>query len=200
MSFGSQTVGDVVVSKFDMHVYTSVLTSDEIKNLVAKYAIPLDLHPCVPPSGLTMNMLPVDKIGKGGQDKIFNEFCTSLKHWKGRFFLIDRHAISDVMPWRHQNFVVVDPPPTGIPEKSDRQKVVEYESERAPAAKRKAQTARDKAIGKRSTVEGTSRRTEKKKGAPLTFAWMNPKEMILPAVVPEPIILLHLSIPSFRMM
>nr|GEV60842.1 hypothetical protein [Tanacetum cinerariifolium] len=88
----------------------------------------------------------------------------------------------------------------GIPEKSDRQKVVEYKSERAPAAKRKAQTARDKAIEKRSTVEGTSRRTEKKKGAPLTFAWMNPKEMILPAVVLEPIILLHLSIPSFRMM
>ncbi|GKC51462.1 hypothetical protein Tco_1074207, partial [Tanacetum coccineum] len=63
MSFGSQAAGDVVVLKFDMHVYTSVLTSDEVKNLAEEYAIPSDLHPCVPPSFLTMNRPPVDKIG-----------------------------------------------------------------------------------------------------------------------------------------
>nr|GEY63771.1 hypothetical protein [Tanacetum cinerariifolium] len=68
MSFGSQTAGDDVVLKFDMHVYTSVVTSEEVKSLVAKYAIPLDLHPCVPPSGLTMNRLPVDKIGSKGKE------------------------------------------------------------------------------------------------------------------------------------
>nr|GEU91526.1 transposase (putative), gypsy type [Tanacetum cinerariifolium] len=62
MSSGPQTAGDVVFPKFDMHVYTSVLTPGEVKNLVAEYAIPSDLHPCVPPSGLTMNRLPVDKI------------------------------------------------------------------------------------------------------------------------------------------
>nr|GFA77435.1 hypothetical protein [Tanacetum cinerariifolium] len=62
MSFGSQTAGEAVVLKFDMHVYTSVLTFDEVKNLVDEYVIPSDLHPCVPPSGLTMNKLPVDKI------------------------------------------------------------------------------------------------------------------------------------------
>ncbi|GKB91934.1 hypothetical protein Tco_0964206, partial [Tanacetum coccineum] len=62
MYFGSQSSGDVVVLKFDMHVYPSVMTFDEVKNLVAEYAIPLDLHPCVPPFGLTMNKLPVDKI------------------------------------------------------------------------------------------------------------------------------------------
>ncbi|GJV62326.1 hypothetical protein Tco_1468426 [Tanacetum coccineum] len=137
MSSGSQTVGDAIIPKFDMHVYTSVLTLDEVKNLVAKYAIPLDLHPCVPPTSLTMNRLPVDKIGiydqylelsgvrghwfsferhsgKGGQDKIFNEFCTSLKHWKDRFFLIDCRTTLDAMPWRHQNSSVTDPPPTGV--------------------------------------------------------------------------------------
>ncbi|GJS86120.1 hypothetical protein Tco_0752661 [Tanacetum coccineum] len=194
MAFGSQTVGDAVVPKFDMHVYTSVLTSDEVKSLVAEYAIPLDLHPYVPPSSLTMNRLPADKIGiydqyldlsgvrvpfstfllsvikhfrvhisqlvplglnrltmfeiycrsleinpsvnlfrafyklnkhghwfsferrlrKGGQGKIFNEFCTSLKHWKDRFFLIDRRAIPDAMPWRHQDSSVADPAPTGV--------------------------------------------------------------------------------------
>nr|GEU60076.1 hypothetical protein [Tanacetum cinerariifolium] len=59
MSFGYENIGDVVILKFDMHVYTS----DEVKNLIAKYAIPLDLYPCVPPSGLTMNRLPADKIG-----------------------------------------------------------------------------------------------------------------------------------------
>nr|GEX73021.1 hypothetical protein [Tanacetum cinerariifolium] len=142
MSFGSQTVGDAVVLKFDMHVYTSVLTFDEVKNIVAEYAIPLDLHPCIPPSGLTMNRLLADKIdpkimimimisfyklnkqghwfsferrsGNRSQGKIFNEFCTSLKHWKDRFFLTDRHAISDAMPWRHQDSSVTDPAPTGV--------------------------------------------------------------------------------------
>nr|GEV18457.1 hypothetical protein [Tanacetum cinerariifolium] len=151
MSFGSQTVGDAVILKFDMHVYTSVLTSDEVKNIVAEYAIPLDLHPCIPPSGLTMNRLSADKIciydqylelsgvrvsfstfllsvikhfcghwfsferrsGKRSQGKIFNEFCTSLKHWKDRFFLIDRRAIPDAMPWRHQDSSMTDPAPTG---------------------------------------------------------------------------------------
>ncbi|GJX42741.1 hypothetical protein Tco_0257731 [Tanacetum coccineum] len=194
MSFGAQTVGGAVISTFDIHVYTSVLTSDEVKILVAKYAIPLDLHPCVRPSGLTMNRLPVDKTGiydqylelsgvrvpfstfllgvikhfrvhisqlvllglnlltmfeiyrrsleitpsinlfrafykfnkqgywfsferrseKGGHDKISNEFCTSLKHWKDRFFLIDRRAIPDAIPWRHQISSVADPPLTGF--------------------------------------------------------------------------------------
>nr|GEU29104.1 putative transposase (putative), gypsy type [Tanacetum cinerariifolium] len=149
---------------------------------------------------------------KRGQDKIFNEFCTSLKHWKDQFFLIDRRAIPDAMSWRHQNSSVADPPPTGvraedihrlceniidlcpvhsamlyaiglttiwkhvghhpvfkdgegtvatnmsqflkflmvggIPEKSDHQKVVEYENERVLAAKKKAQAARDKATEK----------------------------------------------------
>ncbi|GJV81900.1 hypothetical protein Tco_1517770 [Tanacetum coccineum] len=52
--------------------------------------------------------------GKGGHGKIFNEFCTSLKHWKDCFFLIDCRAIPDAMPWRHQDSSVADPPPTGV--------------------------------------------------------------------------------------
>ncbi|GKF57909.1 hypothetical protein Tco_0171446, partial [Tanacetum coccineum] len=62
MSFGSQSVGDAVILKFDMHVNPSVLSSDEVNCLVAEYAIPSDLHPCVPTSGLTMNKLTADKI------------------------------------------------------------------------------------------------------------------------------------------
>ncbi|GJS87462.1 hypothetical protein Tco_0770098 [Tanacetum coccineum] len=257
MSSGSQSAGDAVIPKFDMHVNPSVLSSDEVNSLVAEYAIPSNLHPCVPPSGLTMNRLPADKIvssvrfessdhghwfsferrsGKGGHDKIFNEFCMSLKHWKDRFFLIDRRAIPDAMPWRHQDSSVADPAPTGvraedihrlcdlrpvhpamlydvaatsmsqflkfpmaggvrvgretslaanevipqhttpplpsgsqIPEKSDHQRVVEVENERVLAAKRKAQIAKDKAVGKKAAEE-VSHRTKKRKTAPLSFA------------------------------
>ncbi|GKA35484.1 hypothetical protein Tco_0721975 [Tanacetum coccineum] len=56
----SFSAGDAVVPKFDMHVNPSVLTSDEVNSLVVEYAIPLDLHPCVPPSDLTMNRLSAD--------------------------------------------------------------------------------------------------------------------------------------------
>nr|GEV14141.1 hypothetical protein [Tanacetum cinerariifolium] len=94
MAFGSQTAGDAVVPKFDMHVYTSVLTSDEVNSLVSEYAIPLALHPCVPHSNLTTNRLPADKIGP--------------------FFLIDRRSIPDAMPWRHQDSNVADSAPTGL--------------------------------------------------------------------------------------
>ncbi|GJS86119.1 ubiquitin-conjugating enzyme 25 [Tanacetum coccineum] len=45
---------------------------------------------------------------------------------------------------------------TQIPEKSDHQKAVEYENERVLAAKRKAQAAKDRAVGKRAATEGTS--------------------------------------------
>ncbi|GJX23051.1 putative reverse transcriptase domain-containing protein [Tanacetum coccineum] len=62
MSFGSQPAGDPVVPKFDMHIYTSILTIDEVNSLVKEYAIPLYLHPWVPPSTMTMNKLLKDKI------------------------------------------------------------------------------------------------------------------------------------------
>nr|GEV09971.1 hypothetical protein [Tanacetum cinerariifolium] len=176
-----------------MHVYTFVLTSDEVKNLVTEYVILLDLHPCVLPSSLTMNRLLADKIGKEGQGKIFNEFCTSLKHLKDHFFLIDRRANLDAMPWRHQDSSVADPAPTSvhaedirqlcdplpvclnfssslwlevfelIPEKFDHQKVVEYENERKLEAKRKAQAAKDRAVMKRAATKGASQRMKKKK-------------------------------------
>ncbi|GJV75192.1 hypothetical protein Tco_1506776 [Tanacetum coccineum] len=211
VSSGSQSVGDAVVPKFDMHVNPSVLTSDEVNNLVVEYAIPLDLHPCVPPSGLTMNRLPADKIG-------------ALVLLRAP---LDRYAIPDAMPWRHQDSSVADPPPTGvyaqdirrlfatsmsqflkfpmvggvrvgkgtalaanevipqhttpplpsssqIPKKSDHQRVVEVDNERVFAAKRKAQTAKDKVVGKRA-AEGASQRTKKKKTTPLSFALSDSK-------------------------
>nr|GEV37961.1 hypothetical protein [Tanacetum cinerariifolium] len=111
-AFGSQTAGDVVISKFDMHVYTSVLTSDEVNNLVAEYAIPLDLHPCVPHFGLTMNRLLADKIGRSRQ--YFQRVLYESEALEGLFFLIDRRAIPGAMPWRNQDSSVADSAPTGV--------------------------------------------------------------------------------------
>ncbi|GJY58422.1 hypothetical protein Tco_0458314 [Tanacetum coccineum] len=48
----------VVVPKFDMHIYTSELTSTELKDAINGYCIPLDLHPRLPHPGMTMNRLP----------------------------------------------------------------------------------------------------------------------------------------------
>nr|GEV78747.1 hypothetical protein [Tanacetum cinerariifolium] len=58
----------------------------------------------------------------------------------------------------------------GISEKSDHQKVVEYENDRVLAVKRKAQAAKGKAVEKRATTEGASHRLKKKKTAPLSLA------------------------------
>ncbi|GKC71011.1 hypothetical protein Tco_1116894 [Tanacetum coccineum] len=162
MSFESQTVGDAVVPKFDMHVYTSVLTSDEVKNLVAEYAIPLDLHPCVPPSGLTINRLPVDKI----EDQSSSVAVYPLT---GRPLARD---ICSIHVGHHPVFK--DGEGTVATSMSQFLKFlmargVRVENEGVLAAKRKAQATKDKATRKRSAAEGTSRPTKKKKGAPLTF-------------------------------
>ncbi|GKB30355.1 hypothetical protein Tco_0869756 [Tanacetum coccineum] len=41
-----------------------------------------------------------NKTGRGTR-KCFKEVTTSLKGWKKKFFLLDRRAIPDAMPWRH---------------------------------------------------------------------------------------------------
>ncbi|GJT53185.1 hypothetical protein Tco_0988239 [Tanacetum coccineum] len=225
MASRSQTVGDVVIPKFDMHVYTSVLTSDDVKSLVAEYAIPLDLHPCVPPSGLTMNRLPLDKIGSlvllrtsFGERRSRQDFQQVLHESEAlegpdssvadpapidvcaedirQLFenVIDLRLVHPAMlyavglmtVWKHvghhpvfkdgegtgvriskgttlvSNEAILQhttpPLPSGtqIPEKPDHQKVVEYENEKVLAVKRKAQAAKDRAVGKRATTEGTS--------------------------------------------
>nr|GFA40054.1 hypothetical protein [Tanacetum cinerariifolium] len=102
--------------------YPSGLNVDEVINIAEEYGIHLDLRPRVPSSTMTMNNPPSDAIGSlvllrmsfGGRDKIFNEFCSSLKNWKDRFFLIDLRAIPDAMPWRHHDSSVSDPPPISV--------------------------------------------------------------------------------------
>ncbi|GJS86016.1 hypothetical protein Tco_0752557 [Tanacetum coccineum] len=88
----------VVLPKFDMHVITSDLTSDELKTTVDEYAIPEDLHPRLPPPESLFSF--ENKTG-GRARKCFKEVTTSLKGWKKKFFVIDRRAIPDAMPWRY---------------------------------------------------------------------------------------------------
>ncbi|GJT52434.1 hypothetical protein Tco_0978591 [Tanacetum coccineum] len=76
----------MVFPKFDMHVYTSILTSGELKGAITNYCIPTDLHPRIPPPGLTMNKLPskyigiyIEQLEQGGCEMILFEIrCRSL--------------------------------------------------------------------------------------------------------------------------
>nr|GEX79096.1 hypothetical protein [Tanacetum cinerariifolium] len=128
-----------------------LLTSDVVKTLVADYAIPLDLHLCVPSSGLTMNRLPADKIG--------------VRVGKGVAL-----TANEVIP---QHITLPLPSGSQIPEKFDHQKVGEYENERVLAAKRKARATKDWADGKRAATEGASQRPKKKKTSHLSFAMLD---------------------------
>ena len=40
--------------------------------------------------------------------KCFKEVLTGLKHWKSKFFLIDRRAIPDAMAWRHRDSKITE--------------------------------------------------------------------------------------------
>nr|GEW54729.1 hypothetical protein [Tanacetum cinerariifolium] len=68
----------VVLPKFDMHIYNSELTLEELKNAITEYCIPMDLYPLPLHPGMTMDMLP--------SRKCFKEVTTSLKGWKKKFF------------------------------------------------------------------------------------------------------------------
>nr|GFA74848.1 hypothetical protein [Tanacetum cinerariifolium] len=57
MSFGSDSASEPVVPKFDMHVYTSTMTVDEVNSVAKEYGIPMDLRPRVPSSNMTMDAL-----------------------------------------------------------------------------------------------------------------------------------------------
>ncbi|GKG38233.1 hypothetical protein Tco_0457456, partial [Tanacetum coccineum] len=51
-----------------------------------------------------------NKTGRRTQ-KCFKEITSSLKGWK-KFFLLDRRAIPDAMPWRHSDTDLHDDFPT----------------------------------------------------------------------------------------
>ncbi|GJZ33968.1 hypothetical protein Tco_0579404 [Tanacetum coccineum] len=49
--------------KFDMHLYTSSMDEIHVNWYIKSYNILIDLHPCVAPTGMTMDQLPDDAIG-----------------------------------------------------------------------------------------------------------------------------------------
>ncbi|GJW11474.1 hypothetical protein Tco_1577301 [Tanacetum coccineum] len=125
-----------IVPKFDMPHHQSSMSAKDVKSLVRKYNIPLDLHPCAPYDGWTMDKSPEEvigilptvnlsrvfykiskqghwfsfkkRVGKNVGGKIFNETFSRMRGWKDRFFFIDQRAISDVMAWRHHDSGVND--------------------------------------------------------------------------------------------
>ncbi|GKB24034.1 reverse transcriptase domain-containing protein, partial [Tanacetum coccineum] len=64
----------VVMPKFDMHTYTFTLTSKELKDAITEYCILMDLHPRLPPSGLTMDKLPSRYSDTDVQDDFPNNY------------------------------------------------------------------------------------------------------------------------------
>ncbi|GJX43819.1 hypothetical protein Tco_0260495 [Tanacetum coccineum] len=75
----------VVLAKFDMHIYTSELTPEELEEAIKEYGIPLDLHPQLPPPDLTMDKLPfafigiyVEQIEQGGLRIPFSTFFLAV--------------------------------------------------------------------------------------------------------------------------
>ncbi|GJU26008.1 ribonuclease H-like domain-containing protein [Tanacetum coccineum] len=84
----------MVFPKFDMHIYTSELTSSELKTAVTEYNIPMDLHLHLPPPGMTLNRLSLRYIGlyieqlkQGGLRIPFSSFFLAvIRHFGGHWF------------------------------------------------------------------------------------------------------------------
>ncbi|GKE52697.1 hypothetical protein Tco_1487853 [Tanacetum coccineum] len=56
-----------------------------------------------------------NKVG-GRARKCFKEVTSSLRGWKKKFFLVDRRAVPEAMPWRHANSDLRDNFPTNYRE------------------------------------------------------------------------------------
>ncbi|GKE31915.1 hypothetical protein Tco_1451237 [Tanacetum coccineum] len=75
----------VVIPKFDMQIYTSSLTLEELNQAIKEFYIPTDLRPRLPSPDLTMNKLPNDVIGiyveqldHGGMRILFSTFLLAV--------------------------------------------------------------------------------------------------------------------------
>nr|GEY97295.1 hypothetical protein [Tanacetum cinerariifolium] len=112
MSFGSQAAGEAIVLKFDMHVYTSVLTSDE------------DSSVADPPSTAVRaeDILLVSSMSE------FLRFpmAGGMSVCKGTTL-----AATEAIPQHSTPPLPIGDP---IPKKTDHQRVVKFENERILAA------------------------------------------------------------------
>ncbi|GJZ53095.1 hypothetical protein Tco_0607980 [Tanacetum coccineum] len=62
MAEEDQPAAAVITPKFDMPYHQSKLSSTEVKSITKEYGVPLNLHPRVPPEGVTMDKLSEDVI------------------------------------------------------------------------------------------------------------------------------------------
>ncbi|GKE46128.1 hypothetical protein Tco_1477386, partial [Tanacetum coccineum] len=132
MAEESGSVNANVGVKFDMPNHECKITAKDVTNLVRKYNIPLDLHPCAPTEGWMMNQLLDDHIGLYEQFFKFSglrvpfstfflgvtrhpstylstgAFSVESLEWKDRFLFIDRRAIPNPVVWRHHDYDVYD--------------------------------------------------------------------------------------------
>ncbi|GKB46561.1 hypothetical protein Tco_0897314, partial [Tanacetum coccineum] len=117
---------DVVLPKFDIHLYQSSLTKTHVTWLVKCYGIPEDLHPRVVPVGMIMDQLPNDAIRiyahhfrQGGLRVPFSIFSLRVVEY---FYVhisqlgpiginLDRRAAPIAMAWLHHDSSVADPFP-----------------------------------------------------------------------------------------
>ncbi|GKE90844.1 hypothetical protein Tco_1571939 [Tanacetum coccineum] len=109
MSEEDQPVDVVALPKFDMPSYELTMTAKDVKSLVVRHGIPLDLHPLVP---LGLNRLTMFELYCRSLDIVpsVNLFRVFYKvRWKKRIFFLDRRAIPDAMAWKHHDSDVNDP-------------------------------------------------------------------------------------------
>ncbi|GKC84406.1 hypothetical protein Tco_1140123 [Tanacetum coccineum] len=105
----------MVMPKFDMHTYTSIFTTKDLKEAIMKYCIPTDLHPCLPPPGLTMDKLS-PKYTRIYIEQL-EQRCLRIP-FSTFFLVVIRHfgmhisqlvpMVSEAMPWRHTDTDVRD--------------------------------------------------------------------------------------------
>ncbi|GKA47623.1 hypothetical protein Tco_0740506 [Tanacetum coccineum] len=101
MSEDDQTVEVVPPVKSDMHSYSSTMTSKDVKALVLKHNIPLDLHLVALTAEWTMNKLTDDFIGLYEQYFEFSGVKVPFST-----------LLLDAMAWRHHESGIHDPLPT----------------------------------------------------------------------------------------
>nr|GFA02250.1 hypothetical protein [Tanacetum cinerariifolium] len=106
-------------SKFDMHIYTSELFTQELKEVVTEYCIPKDLYPRLPLSDFTMNKLPskyirisVEQLEQGGLRIPFSTFFLAvIRHFRVHVSQlvpmgVNREVTTSLKGWKKKFFLI----------------------------------------------------------------------------------------------
>ncbi|GJY01687.1 hypothetical protein Tco_0359839 [Tanacetum coccineum] len=110
-----------VVSKFDMHVHVSTLSSKELEDVIETYGIPRDLRPRFSDPELTMDKLPdgvigiyVEQLHQGGRNKAFSVLTGRNKAFSGAYIStgVDSFASRDTV-YHHPDLAQILRDPKG---------------------------------------------------------------------------------------